>query len=124
MRNKSRTERMIQGLIVISTLLGALFLAQAYGTVPPFVFDFVAVGWVLFVIDSVLTFVRPKVSYILGFFLAILALGSSLPEPSHWAFLANGDLLPAATFVVGSLAQSLLIVLVAYHFIAARRAAS
>jgi hypothetical protein len=122
--SRSRTERAIQGLILFSTLLGALFLVQAYGTVPAFVFDFIAIGWVLFVFDSLLTFVRRQVSYLMGFFLAILALASSLPQPTHWAFLTNGDIIPAATLVIGSLAQSILIIVVAYHFVVARRAAT
>ncbi len=117
----SPTGRAIQALVIFSTLLGVLFLAQAYVQVPSTVFDIVAAGWVLFVVDSLLTFFRPTVSYYLAFVLAILALGSSLPQSAHYAFIANGELLSSATFLVGSLAQVLLVVLVPYHFIKARR---
>ena len=115
------TGRVIQSLILFSTVLGVIFLVQVYGVVPAEVFGFVAVGWVLFVVDSVLTFTNPRISYYLGFVLAILALSSSLPQSAHYAFIENGVLLPAATFVLGSLAQVLLLVLVPYHFLVRRR---
>lgn len=95
---------------------------QVYGVLPADIFDFVATGWVLFIIDSVLTFTNPKVSYYMAFVLAILALFSSLPESAHYTFIENGVLLPAATFILGSLAQVLLVVFVPYHFIKERRA--
>lgn len=114
------TGRTIQILIIFSTVLGVVFLPQVYGVLPLMVFDFIAVGWVLFVIDSVLTFVRPKVSYYLAFVLAVLALASSLPQSVHYAFIENGVILPAATFVLGSAAQILLVIFVPYHFLRER----
>ena len=113
---RQRIGRAIQACVLLSVVLGILFLAQAYGLVPSFVFEFVAVGWVLFVIDAIITFVRPRVSYALALVLAVLALGSSLPQSSHWAFIANGDLLPAFTFLAGSAVQVVLILLVVYYF--------
>lgn len=83
-------------------------------------FEFVAFGWVLFIVDAALTFVRPRASYALALVLAILALVSSLPQSAHWAFIANGDLLPAATFLAGSAVQVVLAILVVYYFARAR----
>lgn len=111
----------IQALIIFSVILGVLFLVQAYTLVPPSVFDFVAAGWALFVVDSVLTFVKPRLSYYLAFVLALLALASSLPQTTHYAFIESGDILPAATFLLGSVAQVLLVILVPYHFLIGRR---
>ena len=111
----------IQATILFSTVLGVLFLWQVYDLLPSFVFDFVASGWVLFLVDSALTFVRPKASYALGFVLALLALASSLPQSAHYAFIQAGELLPSITFIVGTAAQVLLIVLVPIHFIRARK---
>jgi hypothetical protein len=116
-----QTSRPIQALVLFSALLGVLFLVQVYGVLPAQLFDFVAVGWVLFVIDSILTFTNPSVSYAMAFALAVLALASSLPQSAHYAFIENGVLLPAATFVLGSVAQALLVILVPYHFIKRRR---
>ncbi len=116
-----RTGRVIQALVILSTLLGIGFLWEVYGILPGPVFDFVAFGWILFVVDSILTFVRPVASYYLGFVLAILALASSLPRSAHYALVENGLLIPAATFLVGSAAQVLIIVLVLYHFVSGRK---
>jgi hypothetical protein len=113
--------RSIQAVILFSAALGVLFLWQAAGLLPGFVFDFIAFGWVLFVVDSALTFVRPRISYLLAFVLAILALSASLPQSAHWAFIQEGDLVPAAIFITGSIAQILLLILVPYHFVRGRR---
>jgi hypothetical protein len=113
--------RTIQTLVIFSTVLGVLFLLQAYRLVPTSVFEFVTAGWILFVVDSCLTFLRPRLSYYLAFVLAVLALSSSLPETAHYAFIATGDLLPAATFVLGSAAQVLLVVLVPYFYLKQRK---
>jgi len=48
----SSTGRVIQGLIILSALLGILFLVQVYGVLPQNAFVFVFVGWVMYVIDS------------------------------------------------------------------------
>jgi hypothetical protein len=116
-----QTGRLIQALVLFSTLLGVLFLVQVYGVLPAAVFDFVALGWVLFVVDSILTFTNPSVSYAMAFALALLALVSSLPQTVHYAFIENGVILPAVTFILGTTAQVLLLVLVPYHFIRRRR---
>ncbi len=102
-------------------MLGIAFLWQVNGMLSAAAFDFVAIGWALFVVDSLLTFIRPRLSYYLGFALAVLALAASLPQSAHYSFLQNGLLLPTATLVVGSIAQGLIIVLVLSHFVRARR---
>lgn len=116
--------RAIQLLVLFSTALGVVFLWQVYGLLPADAFDFVATGWVLFVVDSALTFLRPRVSYYLAFVLAFLALASSLPQSAHYAFVEEGALLPSATFVIGSVAQVLLLIFVPYYFLRERRSKS
>lgn len=120
----SSVEKAIRALVLLSILLGILFLAQAYGAVPSSVFEFVAVGWFLFVADALLMFRYRRPAYALAFFLAVLALVSSLPQSSHWAFVTGGDVLPAVTFLGGSALQLVLIVLVPYYFISRRRGTS
>ncbi len=117
----SALTRAIQALILFSTLLGILFLWQAYPLLPPFVFYFVSFGWVLFVIDSALTFLRPKASYYLGLALGVLALAATLSQPEHYFLVTSGNLLPAATIVLGSLAQAMLIILAGYYLVSERR---
>jgi hypothetical protein len=116
--------RAIQALVIFSTVLGVAFLWQVNGILPSYVFDFVATGWVLFLIDSVLSFMRPRFSYAMAFVLALLALTSSLPQSAHYVLIEEGAVLPAATFIAGTLAQVLLLVLVPYHFLVVRRRSS
>jgi hypothetical protein len=113
--------RIIQGLILFSALLGVAFLWQAYPLLPGGVFDILAFGWFLFVVDSVLTFVRPLVSYILGLVLALVALSETLSQPAHFALVESGNLPATLTLVLGSAAQALLILFIGFYLIARRR---
>lgn len=119
-----RAERVIQGLIIFSAFLGAVFLWEAHPLLPTMVFGFIFVGWALFVVDSFLTFVKPVPSFYLGLVLAVLALTASLPQPVHYTFFSDGQYLAAATFVLGSATQVALILLVAYYAISSRRGIS
>lgn len=111
----------IRGLILFSTLLGVVFLWQAYPLLPSDVFGFVTFGWALFVVDSALTFVRPRMSYYLGLVLGALALSLTLSQPAHFALIASGNLLATFTIVAGSTAEALLIILVGYYAVSERR---
>ena len=115
------TGGLIQALVILSTVLGAFFLWQVYPILPPAAFDFVAFGWALFIVDSALTFAKPRVSYYFAFVLAILALAESLSQPAHYSLLRGSDLAASATLVAGSGLQVLLLILVPYHFVAERR---
>jgi len=117
----ANTDRVIQVLILFSTILGVFFLWQVYPLLPSFVFDAIAFGWVLWVVDSVLTFLRPNASIYLGLLLAFLTLAATLSQPEHYALLGSGDLEAAATLIVGSSAQVAIILAVAYRLFAGRR---
>jgi hypothetical protein len=113
----SRVERWIQGLILFATVFGVAFLYEVYPVLPSFVFDTVAFGWVLFVVDSVLTFVRPRVSYYLGLVLAAAAFLATVSQPEHYALITGGDVTATLTIIIGSAAELLIIALVlVYHF--------
>ena len=116
-----RLGRAIQCLIIFSAFLGVAFLWQVSSLLPADIFEFVTVGWILFVIDGVLTFLRPTVSYYLAFVLAILALGATLGEPAHYALIEEGVILPTITLLTGSTAQVLLLILVPVHFLRGRK---
>ena len=113
--------RVIQGLIVFSAVLGVFFLWQAQPLLPPDVFDILTFGWLLFVADSVLTFVRPKISYYVGLVLAIVALTETLTQPEHYALVENGNVPATLILVLGSVAQALLIGSVLWFIISERR---
>lgn len=112
--------RVVQGLILFSTLFGIVFLVEVYPLLSPDVFDLIAFGWVLFVIDSILTFIRPKISFYLGVVLALIALGETLGQPEHYQLIAAGDLSATATIAIGSVAEALLIILAAYYLYTSR----
>jgi len=116
-----RVSRLIQALIIFSTVLGVLFLVQVYPLLPSAAFYIVALGWVLFLIDSALTFFLPKPSFYLAFVLALLALGESLGQSAHYSLLQSGNLLGAATLVAGASAQVLLLIMIPYFFISERK---
>ena len=115
------TTKAIQPLIIFSTLLGLVFLWQAYPLLPADAFGFVAFGWVLFALDSFLTFIRPRVSYYLGLVLAALALLETLSQPAHFAVVTGGNVLATATIVLGTAAELLLVVFAAKYVISERK---
>jgi hypothetical protein len=113
--------RVIQGLIIFSAILGVFFLWQAQPLLPSDVFDILTFGWLLFVVDSILTFVRPKVSYYLGLVLAIIALSETLTQPEHYALVENGNVPATIILVLGSVTQALLIASVLWYILSERR---
>ena len=116
--------RAIQGLILFSTVLGVFFLWQAYPLifpVVPYIFYALLFGWVLFVLDSVLTFYRQKVSFYLGIVLAAIALTETLTQPEHYSLVQGGDIPATVIIALGSISQGLLIVLAGYHLVTSRK---
>jgi len=113
--------RAIQGLILFSAALGVFFLWQARPLLPSDVFYILTFGWLLFVLDSILTFVRPRLSYYFGLVLGVVALGETLSQPEHYALVENGNMAATVILVLGSIAQALLIILVVYYVYSERR---
>jgi len=115
--------RVIQELIIFSAILGVFFLWQARPLLPPGsdVFAILTLGELLFVGDSILTFVRPRISYYLGLVLAIVALSETLTQPEHYALVENGNVPATIILVLGSVAQALLIGFVLWFIISERR---
>jgi hypothetical protein len=116
-----RAARLIELLIVLSVLFGAFFLYVVYGEVPAVLFDALALGWALFVVDAVLIFVRPVASYYLACALALVALASSLTQSVHYAFISEGMLLQGGIFVTGSAVEALLVAAFVYWVLRERR---
>ncbi|MDG6988881.1 MAG: hypothetical protein JRN21_06095 [Nitrososphaerota archaeon] len=114
-------QRAIQVSILFATLFGVPFLVEVYPVLPAFVFDSVAFGWVLFVADSALTFVRPRASYYLGLVLAAVALLVTWSQPEHLRLIEGGDLVAAATIVIGTIAEVAIIGLTAYFLASGSR---
>jgi len=115
--------KVIQGLIIFSAVLGVFFLWQARPLLPPGsdVFEILTLGELFFVGDSILTFVRPKISYYLGLVLAIVALSETLTQPEHYALVENGNVPATIILVLGSVAQAMLIGSVLWYIMSERR---
>ena len=113
--------KVIQALILFSAILGVFFLWQAQPLLPPNVFDILTLGWLLFVVDSVLTFARPRISYYLGLVLSIIALSETVTQPEHYALIENGNVPATIILVLGSAAQALLIGSVLWYIVSEHR---
>ena len=119
----SALTRAIQGLILFATLFGVAFLYEVHPVLRSFVFYSVAFGWVLFVVDSALTFVRPKASYYLGLVLSVVAFGITWSQPAHFQLMANGNVPATITIFVGSAVELLIIASVLFYAFSARKSA-
>ena len=114
--------RVIQFLILFSTVFGAFFLYEVQPPVlPTVVFESLSVGWVLFLIDSFLTFVRPRISYYLGVILAAVALVATVSQPEHYQLVVSGNIAATATLLLGSAAEIALILSGGYFIMAERK---
>jgi len=114
-------KNVMQGLIIFSAVLGVFFLWYAQPQLPTNVFTILVFGWLLFVFDSILTFVRPMISYYLGLVLAVISLGETLTQPEHYALVESGNVPATVILVLGSVAQALLIASVIWYVISRRR---
>jgi len=105
-------KRSIGVLIYGSVALGIVLLPQLYYLVPSWLFFSVLGGWLAYVIVAVLAATGHKIAYPLAFVLALLTLAASLPQPEHYSFIEAGLSLASATFVLGSVLQVALLVLI------------
>ncbi len=108
--------RAIDSLIYLSVALGIVLLPQLYGVVPGWLFYSVLGGWLAYSLVAVLTATGRKVAYPLAFILAILTLAVSLPQPEHFSFVEAGLSLASITFLVGSVLQMMLLILIPVYF--------
>jgi hypothetical protein len=113
--------RVVQGLILFSTVWGIVFLLYARPSLPVDVFYFLTFGWVLFVVDSALTFIRPRTSYYVGLFLALIALFATLSQPEHYALVQSGDTTATVILVLGSAAEVVLVAAVVWYIFSERK---
>ena len=99
-------------LVYLSVVLGVALLPQLYGLVPSWLFISVLVGWLAYLADAVLVAKGRSIAYPLAFVLALLTLAVSLPQPEHYSFVEAGFSLASATFLLGSVLQIALIILI------------
>lgn len=104
--------RAIDLLIYLSVAVGIVLLPQLYVLVPLWLFLSVLVGWLAYSAVAVLATVGRRIAYPLAFVLSILTLAVSLPQPEHYAYVSAGFSLASSTFIVGSVLQVFLLVLI------------
>ena len=113
--------RAIDLLIYLSVAVGIVLLPQLYMLVPLWLFLSVLVGWLAYFAVAVLATVGRSVAYPLAFVLSILTLAVSLPQPEHYSYVSAGLSLASSTFVVGSVLQVFLLVLIPIYLYRKRR---
>jgi Ni,Fe-hydrogenase I cytochrome b subunit len=104
-------------LIYLSVALGVVLLPQLYGLVPSWLFYSVLGGWLAYLIVAILAATGHGIAYPFAFVLSILTLAVSLPQPEHYPFMEVGMLLASVTFVIGSVLQFALLILIPVYML-------
>ena len=109
-------------LIYASVFLGVLLLGQLYALrvdlallIPIFV------GWIFYLIVAIMIWTGRAKAYPAALVLAIVILAVSLPQPEHLSLAEAGLTLASFTFIIGSILQVGVIILIGYSMIAARK---
>ena len=109
-------------LIYASVVLGILLLGQLYALAVPLALLIpIFVGWIFYLIVAFAVWKGYSGAYPAALILAIVTLAVSLPQPEHLSLAEAGLTLASLTFVVGSILQVGVIVLIGYSMITARR---
>ena len=123
--NLNRIRRGANWLIYASVVLGVGLLAQLYLLkVPAWLIDSILVGWILYLVVAVAVATSRDKAYLAALALSIVTLGVSLPQPEHYSLTNAGPTLASLTFIVGSLLQIGVIVLITYLMVLRRRKSS
>jgi hypothetical protein len=111
---------MIDLFIYLSVALGVVLLPQLYVLVPSWLFYSVFGGWLAYVVVAIIAATGHKVAYPFALVLSILTLLVSLPRPEHYSFVSAGFSLASMTFVVGSVIQLALLILIPAYLVRER----
>ena len=109
--------RKVDLLIYLSVAFGVVILTQLYGLVPSWLFYSVLGGWLAYLIVAILAATGHRIAYPLAFVLSILTLALSLPQPEHYSFMEAGMLLASVSFVIGSMLQFALLILIPVYLL-------
>lgn len=107
--------------IYASVALGLVLLLQLWLLVSAWLFYSVTLGWIAYFITAVAIMRRHEGAYKAALILAILTLVVSVPQPEHYAFVSEGINLASMTFIIGSLLQLCIIVLLTVYFLRNRK---
>ena len=114
-------KRAVDTLIYLSVVLGVFLLPNLFGAVPTWLFFSVMGGWLAYLVVAILVAMGRFLAYPAALVLAVLTLAVSLPQPEHYSILQAGPSLASATFLIGSLLQIALILLIPLYLHRTRR---
>jgi len=116
-------EKAIAWLVYSSVVLGLLFLYVLYGTpgIPSFLFPSILVGELIWIVCAVAVSRRLRWAPYLAVVLAVITLGVSLPQPTHYDFAQSGQVVAFLIFTGGAILQFALIAAVILFVYRSRR---
>jgi hypothetical protein len=119
----TRLDRAIASLVYASAALGVLFLYVLHGILgfPSWLFYSIAGGEGLWIICSFATYRGLGWARYMAVVLAVVTLGVSLPQPTHYTFAEAGQVVDFLIFAAGSVLQFALIAAVALSLLRSRR---
>ena len=118
---QSNLLRWANWLIYASVALGILLIAQLYSLrVSLALLIPLIVGWVVYLILAILVWSGHSSAYLAALILAIVTLAVSLPQPEHLSLAEAGATLASITFILGSILQLGVIVLIICSIIMGR----
>src|SRR5713101_9113916 len=111
------TRRVSKYLVYASVIVGVALLIQSYSLVPPWLFDTVLVGWIVYLLIGIEVARGREIAYPAALVMSTLTLFVSLPQPEHYSLVAQGFTVAALTFIIGSAIQVATIISVAYYLV-------
>ena len=116
-------EKVIAWLVNSSVVLGVLFLYVLYVTpgVPSFLFPSILVGEIIWVACAIAISRKARWAPYMAVVLAVITLGASLPQPTHYDFAQSGQVVAFLIFTGGSVLQFALIAAVTLFAYRSRR---
>jgi hypothetical protein len=117
-----RLRRLANWLIYASVILGVALLAQLYTLmVPSWLFYSILAGWILYFVVGIALAIGHDKAYPAALVLSIGTLAVSLPQPEHLSLAEAGPTLASLTFIIGSVLQIGVIILVTSSMFLERR---
>ena len=113
-------QRLVTGLVCTSVALGVILLYQLWFMVPRWLFYSVLLGWVAYLFTAIAMIQHRHGANKAAFVLAILTLVVSVPQPEHYALMSQGLILPTITFILGSVLQFFVILLLSILYLRRR----
>ena len=119
----ARLEKAIAWLVYASVVLGVLFLYVLHGTggIPSFLFPSILVGEIVWIVCAVAISRKARWAPYMAVVLAVITLGVSLPQPTHYTFAETGQVVAFLIFTGGAVLQFALIAAVALFVFRSRR---